>query len=258
MDPQDPFGLLVQSCALCVINDEQSDAPQIPPDPSEPHRFDQSHSPPSPSGPSPRKPLSSPKPPGPPPVSKPPSTPPGPPPISKPLSPPLPAGAVVCKPLSLPLPAGPPQVSWKPLSPPLPPGPPQVSRKPLSPPLPPGPPPLHAWFDRDLRATASQVAPSPVHPPARAPPLSAPKDAACLRFDVMPMKRDFSTARSLVSARLLYKTTECTTWIDGQGCRYGPKCRFRHPYESKRQRPTDAEIERAVHLEAWNLFKKRK
>ena len=52
--------------------------------------------------------------------------------------------------------------------------------------------------------------------------------------------------RKTVQRKLLYKTTDCVSYKPGIGCRYGTKCRFRHPHERARPRPSYDTIEAAV------------
>ena len=51
------------------------------------------------------------------------------------------------------------------------------------------------------------------------------------------------TARVEVERGLLYKSADCKSWsTEKRACPYGVKCRFRHPHEKIRKRPSDEQL----------------
>ena len=80
--------------------------------------------------------------------------------------------------------------------------------------------------------------PDPLCPPAG--PFPSWNGIDDLRHYASP--DEFNWARQEAEYNLLYKTTDCKSWTAQWGCRYGAKCRFRHPHEPVWPRPTDEQL----------------
>jgi len=73
-----------------------------------------------------------------------------------------------------------------------------------------------------------------------------------------PTPSEVHQAKLNVEWELLYKTDECTSYNPVLGCcRYGDKCRFCHPGEARRARPTPEALRVAVKAESWRLAELR-
>ena len=83
----------------------------------------------------------------------------------------------------------------------------------------------------------------PTAPPP-SPPLTACPPPGCLTANLQDYASpdEIRWARHEVEAQMLYKTTDCKSWTAQGGCPYKKRCRFRHPQEPVRPRPTDEEI----------------
>jgi hypothetical protein len=57
---------------------------------------------------------------------------------------------------------------------------------------------------------------------------------------------DTAKLRARLRNDILYKTQLCRSWRCDTGCPYANKCRFRHPNESPRIRPSEHEIQRIL------------
>lgn len=72
-----------------------------------------------------------------------------------------------------------------------------------------------------------------------------------------PTPEEHQEARRKVNDKLLYKTSECTSWTPDFGCPCGKKCRFLHHWETPRPRPSQAQLEQEIKAEAWRLAELR-
>ena len=72
-----------------------------------------------------------------------------------------------------------------------------------------------------------------------------------------PTPEEFDEARRKVSHERLYKTNDCTSWDKLKGCPCGDKCRFLHPNERRRPRPSQAFLDKEISSEAWRLAELR-
>ena len=104
---------------------------------------------------------------------------------------------------------------------------------------------------------------SPSAKPAAATPVSSPKlkpraRKTKLRPDTPPpisppTPEEYQEARRTVFSHCLYKTSECTAWTPQFGCPCGINCRFLHPGEIRRPRPSQRVLEESISHEAWRL-----
>ena len=73
-----------------------------------------------------------------------------------------------------------------------------------------------------------------------------------------PMPSEVYQAKLNVEWDLLYKTDECTSYNFALGCcPYSDKCRFCHPGEARRARPTPEALRTAIKAESWRLAELR-
>eukprot|EP00966_Prymnesium_polylepis_P101184 2343391-Prymnesium_polylepis.1 len=92
--------------------------------------------------------------------------------------------------------------------------------------------------------------PSPVMKPLPRPDTPTPI--------LPPMPSEVYQAKLNVEWELLYKTDECTSYKPELGlCPYHAKCRFCHPGETRRSRPTPEALQLAIKAESWRLAELR-
>ena len=100
-----------------------------------------------------------------------------------------------------------------------------------------------------LYGERAPVLSSPVWDHSAAAGLPPPRVCAA-NVEAYASPDEISKARHEVRCLALYKTTECMTWVEGAGCPYGHKCRFRHPNEPLRPRLTKQQF----YLATWECI----
>ena len=66
---------------------------------------------------------------------------------------------------------------------------------------------------------------------------------------------DYYFFSSKIRKKMLYKTQTCESWRANRGCPYGDKCCFVHPNEKIRERPSEEDLQKKIHV-SW--YKQRR